>query len=39
MTCPLWADLSANYSLLELLKREVLVWWGLFLMMRGEDIV
>ncbi len=28
MTCPLWADLSANYSLA--LRREVLAWWGLF---------
>lgn len=28
MTCPLWADLSANYSLA--LRWEVLAWWGLF---------
>lgn len=28
MTCPLWADLSANYS--PALRREVLAWCGLF---------
>ncbi len=28
MTCLLWADMSANYSLA--LRREVLAWWGHF---------